>query len=216
MSSFRTLLVSALLGGFALAGIARAAETIPVTDSSAPSPWSVRLRATYLETVDKSTGLLGKNVISVSDKLIPEFDIDYRLSADWSLELVLTVPQEHTVNLKGVGEIGDFEHLPPTLMLKYHPTFAALGDRFQPYVGAGVNFTLIMDDDILNGAAKLDSYSVGPAGQAGFDIKLAERWTLNFDVKRVMIRSDVKVGGVKVAEARLDPWLYAVGLAYRF
>lgn len=216
MSSFKTLLATALLGAVALAPIGHAAAPIPVTETAATSPWSVRLRATYLETVDKSSGVLGKNVISVSDKLIPEFDIDYRLSADWSLELVLTVPQEHTVKLKGVGEIGDFEHLPPTLMLKYHPTFAAFGDRFQPYVGAGVNFTLIMDDDILDGAVKLDSYSIGPAGQIGFDVKLNDRWTLNLDVKRVMIRTDVKLLGTKIAEARLDPWLYAVGLGYQF
>jgi outer membrane protein len=214
MSSFKTLLVSALLGGLAFAAFGHAAE--PVVTEGSPGPWSVRLRATYLETVDKSTGALGRNVISVSDKLIPEFDIDYRLSDDWSLELVLTIPQEHTVNLKGVGKIGDFEHLPPTLLLKYHPTCALLGGRVQPYVGAGVNFTLIMDDDLLNGAAKLDNYSVGPAGQVGFDVKLADRWALNFDVKRAVIRSDVKVGGAKVAEARLDPWLYAVGVSYRF
>jgi outer membrane protein len=215
MRSLKTLLVSALLASLALAPLTHAGE-IPVTETSPTSPWSIRLRATWLETVDKSSGALGKNVLSVSDKLIPEIDIDYRLSADWSLELVLTVPQEHTVSRKGVGEIGDFKHLPPTLMLKYHPSFACVGDRFQPYVGAGVNFTLILDEDILDGAVKLDRYSVGPAGQIGCDIRLTERWTLNLDVKRVMIRTDVRLLGNKVAEARLDPWLYAVGLGYRF
>jgi outer membrane protein len=215
MFPLKNLIASALFAGLALAPIAQARD-IPVSETAPTSPWSVRLRATYLETVDKSSGLLGKDTISVSDKLIPEIDIDYRLSSDWSLELVLTVPQEHTVNLKGVGEIGDFEHLPPTLMLKYHPTFACFGERFQPYVGAGVNLTLIMDVDILDGAVKLDSYSVGPAGQIGCDIRLTDRWSLNLDVKRVMIRTDVKLLGTKVAEARLDPWLYAVGLGYRF
>ncbi len=213
MTYLKTL-ATALLAGLALAS--NVSASTPVVETEPTSPWSVRLRATYLETVDKSTGSLGQNVISVSDKLIPEFDIDYRLSPDFSLELVLTIPQEHSVTLKGTGKIGDFKHLPPTLLLKYHPSFAAFGDRLQPYVGAGVNFTLIFDDKLLNGAAKLDNYSVGPAGQIGFDFKLNERWSLNFDLKRIMIRSDVTVGGAKVAEARLDPWLYAVGLGYRF
>lgn len=190
-----------------------AALASPVLSAAAESsPWSVRLRATYLETVDQSSGALGKDAIAVSDKLIPEFDIDYRLSADWSLELVLTIPQEHEVKLNG-AKIGDFEHLPPTLLLQYHPQ---ISEWFRPYVGAGVNLTLIMDDDLLGGLAKLDNYSVGPAGQVGFDVVLAEHWALNFDLKRAMIRSDVKVGGVEVAEARLDPWLYSLGLTYNF
>lgn len=205
MSPLKTLLTGALLSAFALAPLARA--EVPA------SPWSVRLRATYLQTVDDSSGALGKDVLSVSDKLMPEFDIDYRLNEDWSLELVLTVPQEHTVDLKGSGKIGNFEHLPPTLLVQYHPQVSKI---IQPYVGAGVNFTFIMDDDLLGGAAKLDSYSVGPAAQAGFDIKLADRWTLNVDVKRIMIRSDVKVGGAEVAEVRLDPWAYSLGFSYAF
>lgn len=213
MSSFTPRFVSALVAGL-LAALTPGSLVAQAADAPAsPGPWSVRLRATYLETVDKSSGLLGKDVLSVSDKLIPEFDIDYRLSSDWSLELVLTVPQEHEVNLKGVGEIGDFEHLPPTLLLQYHPK---VSDFIQPYVGAGMNFTLIMDDDLLNGAAKLDNYSIGPAAQIGFDVKLSDRWNLNFDLKRAMIRSDVKVGGVQVAEVRLDPWLYSIGLGYSF
>lgn len=213
MSSFTPRFASVLVAGLlaALTPASLVAQAAPA--AAAPGPWSVRLRATYLETVDKSSGLLGKDVLSVSDKLIPEFDIDYRLSADWSLELVLTLPQEHDVNLKGVGEIGNFEHLPPTLFLQYHPK---VSDFIQPYVGAGVNFTLIMDDDILNGAAKLDNYSIGPAAQIGFDVKLSDRWNLNFDLKRAMIRSDVKVGGIQVAEVRLDPWLYSIGLGYSF
>jgi outer membrane protein len=190
---------------------------VPVATPAKSIPWSVRLRATYLETVDESSSaLLGENTLSVSDKWIPEFDIDYRFNEHWSLELVLTVPQEHTVDLQGVGEIGDFEHLPPTLLVKYHALSA--GSRFRPYVGAGVNVTFIMDDD-LNVAGlnpKLDSYSVGPAGQIGCDVRLADRWTLNLDVKRAMIRSDVKIDGATVAEVRLDPWLYAVGLEYAF
>jgi outer membrane protein len=206
MFSINTLFTGTLLAAAVLAPCTRA-------DESATSRWSARIRATYLETVDDSSGVLGKDVLSVSDKLMPEFDIGYRLNAEWSLELVLTVPQEHQVDLKGVGEIGDFEHLPPTLFLQYHPR---VGKVFQPYFGAGVNFTLIMDDDLLGGAAKLDSYSVGPAVQAGFDLRLADRWTLNFDLKRIMIRSDVKVGGVQVAEVRLDPWAYSVGLGYAF
>ncbi len=174
----------------------------------AASPWSVRLAATYLETTDGSTNRALDIVIE--DKFIPELDITYAFNEHWSAELVLTVPQKHTVKANGF-DVGDFKHLPPTLLLKY--TFSPIGG-FTPYVGAGVNFTLIFDEDL--GGAKLDNYSVGPAAQVGFDYRLNDRWALNADVKRAMLRTDVRFGGVKLTEARLDPWLYSLGLRYHF
>ena len=201
----KTLFLGALAATLALLPALLAADT--------SSPWSLKLRATYLATVDESSGALGKDVLSVDDKLIPEFDIGYRLIPSWSLELVATIPQEQTVNLEGVGEIGTFQHLPPTLLLQYRPQ---VSEVFQPYVGAGVNYTFIFDDDLLGGAAKLENGSVGPAAQLGFDVKIADRWSVNMDVKRILIRSDVTVAGQTVAEARLDPWLYSVGLVYAF
>lgn len=204
MFSFKTLLAPALLAALALAPAARAAETAPAT---AAGPWSVRLRATYLDAVDQT--------VKVSDKLIAEFDINYALGDTWELELVLTNPQEHDVKLGGV-QIGDFKHLPPTLLLQYRPKIAALGDKFRPYLGAGLNFTLIFDENLLGGAAKLENYSVGPAGQAGFDWALNDTWSINVDVKKIFIGSDVEVGGVKVIDVNVDPLCYSLGLSYRF
>jgi outer membrane protein len=187
----------------------------------AESSWSVRLRATYLETIDKSApfSALGINFaadsVVVSDKLIPEIDIDYAFSETLSAELVLTIPQKHSVDLTGAGRLGSFKHLPPTLLLQYHPMVSG---NFQPYFGVGVNFTLIFDDDLSVAGVplKLDSYSVGLAAQAGFDYRLDEKWSLNFDVKRAALRTAVKAGGAKLTEAKLDPWLYAVGFRYDF
>ena len=181
--------------------------------ASAASPWSVRVAATYLQTTD---GTSNKAVpVAIEDKLIPEFDISYAFNAHWSADLVLTIPQQHDVKSAGTP-LGSFIHLPPTLLAKY--TFGTFGG-FTPYLGAGVNFTLIFDDNLAAGATKLnlDTYSIGPAAQVGFDYKLNERWALNVDVKRAMLRTDVKTaGGVKLTEARLDPWLYSVGLRYQF
>lgn len=181
---------------------------VSLVSVQAASPWSVRLAATYLQTTDGSTN---KAVdVDIEDKLIPEFDVSYAFNRHWSAELVLTVPQKHTVKINGAAG-GDFKHLPPTLLAKY--TFDSIG-KLTPYIGAGVNFTLIFDDEL--GAAKLENYSVGPAGQAGFDYKLTERWSFNVDVKRAVLRTDVSVGGVELTEARLDPWLYSLGLRYQF
>ena len=179
-----------------------------LTLAHAASPWSVRIAATYLQTTDGSTNSAVD--VDIEDKLIPEFDITYAFTGHWAAELVLTTPQEHGVKVNGVTA-GNFKHLPPTLLAKY--TFDSIGG-FTPYLGAGVNFTLIFDENL--GGAKLDNYSVGPAAQAGFDYSLNDRWSLNADVKRAMLRTDVKAGGVTLTEARLDPWLYSLGLRYTF
>ncbi|MDF3058314.1 MAG: hypothetical protein K0R17_2529 [Rariglobus sp.] len=195
MKSLRSLSVLLLL-----------ASTLPL--AQAASPWSVRLAATYLETTDGSTN--GAVDIEIEDKLIPELDVSYAFSEHWSAELVLTVPQKHSVRVNGT-KVGYFKHLPPTLLAKY--TFSSIRG-FTPYLGAGVNVTLIFDEDL--GGARLDSYSVGPAAQAGFDYKLNEHWSLNVDVKRVMLRTDVRAGNTNLTEARLDPRLYSLGLRYAF
>ena len=202
MTNLKSLIASVLVAGMAFVPAARAADT-----ATSSSPWSARLRATYLDAVDQT--------VKVEDKLIPEFDIDYAFNETWSAELVLTIPQEHDVKLNG-APVGNFKHLPPTLLLQYHPTCGLLGKNFRPYLGAGVNFTLIFDEDLLGGAAKLDSYSVGPAGQVGFDWALNDRWAINVDVKKIFIGSDVKVGGAKVIDVNVDPLCYSLGLAYRF
>ncbi len=202
MTSLKTLFASALVAGFALAPAAQAAD-------QAQSPWSARLRATYLDAVDQT--------VKVEDKLIPEFDIDYAINDQWSLELVLTVPQEHEVKLAG-SKIGDFKHLPPTLLAQYHPSIPALGKNFKPYIGAGVNFTLIFDENLAVGATKLklENYSVGPAGQIGFDWAINDSWAINVDVKKIFIGSDVEANGAKVIDVNVDPMCYSLGLTYSF
>lgn len=194
--------------------IAAEKPAVPVETAPEVGPWSVTLRATYLVTTDgSSAGALPKDAVTIEDKLIPEFDVQYRFNDQWSAELVLTVPQEHEVKVSG-AKIGDFKHLPPTLMMKYHAgDFAGI----RPYVGAGVNFTLLFDEDLAGGALKLDNYSVGPAAQIGADYAINDRWSVNVDVKHILLRTDVKTqAGATVTKLDVDPWLFAVGVSRAF
>ncbi len=187
----------------------------------AASPWSVRLRATYLQTVDQSDAFtaLGinfpKNAVAVNDKMIPEIDVDYAFTDSFGAEVVLTIPQTQDVTLAGVGKLGTFKHLPPTFLLQYR---ANSGGSFRPYIGAGVNFTLIWDSNLVVAGVPLhlNNHSLGLAAQGGVDWKIDDSWSFNIDVKRAMIRSDVMTAAATLTEARLDPWLYAVGLRYEF
>ncbi|MFL9927467.1 outer membrane beta-barrel protein [Herbaspirillum lusitanum] len=181
----------------------------------AASPWLLRLRAVNISPENKSDpvgGVGASDRLTVSSKTIPELDISYFFTPNWAAELILTYPQKHDVRLDG-QTIGSFKHLPPTLLLQYHFTPDA---TFSPYVGAGVNYTRISDVTLLNGNAQLESHSFGAALQAGFDVKIDRHWLVNFDVKKVQIRSDVMSGGTRISTVRIDPWLIGVGVGYRF
>ena len=154
------------------------------------NPWLVRLRAVYLDPANKSDpigGVGASDRLTVNSKVIPEFDISYFFTPNWATELVLTYPQKQDVSLDGT-KIGSFKHLPPTLTLQYHFTPESM---FSPYVGAGINYTRFSDVSLLNGGATMESHSIGGALQAGVDIKLDKSWSLNIDVKKVQIRSDI-------------------------
>ena len=179
------------------------------------SPWQVRARAVNISPDNKSDSIGGVGAsdrLTVSDKTIPEVDISYYFTPNWSAELILTYPQKHDVMLDGAN-IGTFKHLPPTLTAQYHFLPDA---QFSPYLGVGVNYTRISNVNLLNGAADLEKDSFGFAVQAGVDFKLDKNWSLNLDVKKVQIRSDVSIGGAKISAVKVDPWLVGVGVGYRF
>jgi outer membrane protein len=175
----------------------------------------VRVRAVHIDTANKSDPVGGTGAsdrLHVSDKWIPEVDISYFLTPYLSAELVLTYPQKHDVTLDG-QRIGSFKHLPPTLLAQYH---FLPGAQIDPYVGAGINYTLISKVDILNGAGRLEHDSIGAALQAGVDFRIDSKWSVNLDVKKLQIRSDVYISGARASRVRIDPVLLGVGVGYRF
>ncbi len=174
-------------------------------------PFMVRARAVSLNSANGDTTGLG---LSIDNKWIPEVDISYFLSKNLAVELILTVPQKQTLTSSALGkEIGTLEHLPPTLLLQYH--FDSKGGA-KPYVGLGVNYTKFTAVNILNGAVGLNSDSWGGALQLGVDVPLSGNMYLNFDVKKVFIKSDVYVGTANAGTFKVDPVLFGIGLGWRF
>ncbi len=204
---------------FALAALAAAAATLaPVVAQAAPAdgsgPWLVRARALHLDSANKDT--TGLN-LSVNNKTFIEVDISYFFSPNWAAELVLTVPQKHTLSSNG-AKIGTLKHLPPTLLGQYH--LDGLG-ALRPYVGAGINFTNFSDVKFEPAVVtalrpNVKRTSVGLALQAGFDYALGGGWLVNVDVKKLRLDTDVTSGGSKVGTFTLDPVLFSVGVGYRF
>lgn len=173
----------------------------------AEGPWMVRVRALHLDSANKdSTGLN----LSVNNKWMPDIDVSYFFSQNLAAELVLSVPQKHTLS-SGDTAIGSLKHLPPTLMLQYHHGMAG----FKPYVGVGLNYTRFSSVHAPAGV-DIDRNSFGAALQVGVDIPLQNNLYLNLDLKKVYIGTDVSAGGVKVGTFKVDPVLFGVGVGWRF
>ncbi|SCV01674.1 Porin, OmpW family [Cupriavidus necator] len=210
--SLRTRVTCSAIAACAMLG---AFATPAAAADDAQGNWMVRLRGTYLDMANSSDPVGGvgpSDRITVNNKWIPEFDVTYFFTPNIAAELVLTVPQKQNVYLDG-NKVGTFKHLPPTLLVQYH--FIPNG-TFRPYIGAGLNFTRIWGADIANNSLQLDSWSVGPALQIGMDYKLTKNWFLNADIKKIWLSSDVKAGDVRVSKVNLDPWLFSMGVGYRF
>jgi len=211
----------------AIIGAAIAAAALPAM-AQQEGNWMVRARAVNLDMTNKSDpgsgaltpALLPPDAVKVSNKVIPEVDVSYFFTKNIAAELVLTIPQKHNVAITQgpLSEpVGSFKHLPPTLLVQYH--FLPDG-QFRPYVGVGINYTRIsgvsLRSSIAGANLGLESSSVGPALQAGLDIKVTKTMFVNVDLKKIWIDSDITVNGTRSSHVKLDPVAFGVGIGWRF
>jgi outer membrane protein len=194
--------------GMLMAGSALAAE--------GQSPWMVRTRAVFLNFENSQSDglpLSGVSKVEANSRWIPEVDVSYFFSKNFSTELVLTYPQNIDIKLRG-DKVGTVKALPPSLLAQYHMTEQG---GLSPYVGLGVNYTRFSQrSHILDGAAQVDSSSWGLVGQVGVDYALNKNWSINLDAKYIQMSTDVQVSGSKVGSVGLNPWALGIGVGYRF
>ncbi len=149
----------------------------------------------------------------------------YMLTDNVGIELLAATPFSHDVGTKGLGgvKLGELKHLPPTLSVVYYPMDK--GSAFQPYIGAGINYTWFFDDKLTSeaedaGFRGLDMKdSWGLAAQVGMDYMLTDNIMLNAQVRYIDIDTTgtTYAGPVKVeVDVDVDPFVYMVGLGYKF
>lgn len=158
--------------------------------------------------------------------------VAYMITNHIGIELLAATPFNHTVSVKGLGpsldgKLGDIKQLPPTLSLQYYPMESS--SKFQPYAGIGLNYTMFFNED-LDSTRKNQGFSnlklkdsFGLAGQVGMDYMLTDRmmlnasvWYIDIDTKASMDGpSALGVGRTKV-NVDVDPWVYMVGIGYKF
>jgi len=213
----------------------------PVLAQAEAGDWVVRARVVSVSPDEDSK--LGKTVnknvapvmspgaeLAVDNNVIPELDISYYLTKNIAVELILALGTRHDVSIKGdalptIGNqnLGSVNALPPTLTLQWHFN---PDQTFDPYVGAGINYTNMLDrnlrlssGELAGTKIKVDSDSWGYALQAGLDVNLKDGWLINADVKYLQMDTDVKLkdaGWTKIDSLDINPWVFGIGVGKKF
>jgi outer membrane protein len=213
-------------------GLSLLSSAFPAAAGSDDGNFQVRVLATVVDPDADATVKAGGVIIpgadaDVSTEVIPALTLSYFFNKNFAVELFCCFAK-HEIDGKGaigpLGEIADTWIFPPALTLQYH--FTGMG-RFEPYVGAGVQYIDFFDTGTGQNRLGATSVSIDDAWgftlQAGLDVGLGSGWSLNFDVKKTWLDTTVTwhnnaaLGGLNVVgDADLDPWIFSAGLGYRF
>lgn len=172
---------------------------------------------------------LGVNLAVESDTQLG-LNLAYFITNKLNVEVLASTPFKHDVNFGaddplGTGNnLGEVTHLPPTITLNYYLNTSS--SQFQPYIGAGVNYTLFFDEEFnstnqeagLNDLALEDSF--GLTAQIGVDYLFDQNWFGNASIRWIDIdtKASFNLDGTNgfVSKIEIDPWVYTVSIGYTF
>ncbi|MDP1627573.1 OmpW family protein [Parvibaculum sp.] len=198
-----------------VAGVSAAVPAHAEFAGKSAGDFMVRARAIAVVPDEDASTTIGGNV-SISNDVVPEIDFSYFITDNIALELIAATTKHDVSHNAGI-DLGEVSLLPPTLTLQYH---FMPKERFSPYVGAGINYTIFYNEDAAPGSAVTDidyDNAFGYALQVGVDYALSDNWYANVDVKKLFLNTDVSMnGGTITADVDIDPWIIGVGVGYRF
>lgn len=177
------------------------------------------LRVGFSGVMPKSTnlsGVPGVGDIEVDDGYMLTFNGTYMYTPNWGVEVLAALPFKHDIGTTLAGDIGETKHLPPTVSLQYHIPF---GESNFFYFGAGLNYTLFLDEKtegaIAGTSLKLDN-SVGLALQLGADFMVGDNLFLNLDARWIDIESEAKLDGGVLGDVAIDPLVIGIHFGREF
>ncbi len=157
------------------------------------SKWAVQLNATNILT-NENDPIKGGDLV-MGNAFGFEIGLNYFFTKNISTELSLGYSNHETKIQYSDFEqhrysIGDVYMLPLNLNFQYH----FILNNFQPYVGAGINYThfYVKQEELIGGVngAEFDS-TFGFALQGGIIYDINKKWFVNFDIKQMFISTDM-------------------------
>jgi outer membrane protein len=189
----------------------------PVAHAGEPGTWMPRVRLVDI-VPDESGSTAALSSVTVDDNPAIEFDLTYFFTENWAIEGIVTT-SGHEVNVPAVGVFGSIRHAPPSLLLQYH---FAPDARTRPYVGFGLNYTMVYEQSGDLDVLDVDD-SFGFAAQFGIDFEVGSNTFFNIDLKYIDIALEVTdVNGVLVdpgtvlGDVEVDPYVLGFGFGWTF
>lgn len=156
--------------------------------------------------------------------------ITYMLTDNIAIDLPLGLPFKHEVigagAIEGTGRLGTVKALPVTLMAQYR--FGTPTSMFRPYVGAGATYARFFKPKATAALSGLTGGTpanptlltmksvAGPTMQLGLALNLGNRWSADFAVTKVLLKTTGRLSTGQTIETTLDPLAFSVGLGYTF
>ncbi len=241
MNTLRSRLLSTLAACLAAAAFcpaAFAADT-PATDDGIENN-SVRLGLYAVFLHPKADDISGPYVPPGTNLQPQNFQTLYlgyvrRLSSKFDVELATGWPPLTKTEGKGVASLGSVPYagqviatarwIAPTVLLEYK--FLSENSPIQPYIGAGVNYTVFYDRNstaqgnaATGGPTRLSlTSSVGPAATAGLRYKLGGHWNLygSYSVSQLKSRLTADTAGVtRTSNINFGPQALVLSVGYSF
>jgi len=151
-----------------------------------------------------------------------------------AIELLAATPFKHDLKVHSGDttlDLGETTQLPPTLSALYY--FNNPSEKFQPYVGAGINYTVFFEEDFDSGVQGENSVgglnltdlklknSWGLSAQIGADYHLDDKWLVNASIRYIDIDTTASfkaIDGTVPGEVKvdIDPMVYMISVGYTF
>ena len=179
--------------------------------------------------------------VSVDSNTQLGLTVSYMFTDQIALGILGATPFKHNIEgdgsiLGGAGKLAETKQLPPTITLQYFPMPS--GSKFQPYVGVGVNYTNFFEEKttqtltdtyatLASGVDRTDielDDSFGLAAEIGLDYMVTDTIGVNAAIWYADIDTEATInayaGNTKAdtstIDVDIDPWVYMVGLSYKF
>lgn len=219
----------AAAAAFASLAVALPAQAQTQAPDAAPkSPWRIYAGPAHIGFSTSAEVRAGGQLVPGADAKADAnhslgFGAIYDFHPGWSAEIALGLPPttalKGTGTLAGAGTLGKVKYGPAVLSVRRH---LWEDGPVRPYIGAGINYTLVLESrdgfvsnlDVKNG--------VGPVLQAGFEVPIDPRWSFFVDAKKIWLKTTATgtlpaLGGAPAhAKVRLDPLVVTAGVSYRF
>ncbi|WAT15616.1 OmpW/AlkL family protein [Xanthomonas fragariae] len=190
--------------------IALAASAPPALAQSV-GHWTTGYGVGYVWPTSNS-GTFGGTRAEIKGAPTLSFTYEYFIRNNLGIEVHAAVAGKHDFELEGVGKVGSYWSVPPSVLLQYH--INGYG-TVSPFVGIGISYTTFLGEDndkaFGNGDLSFED-SVGATAHVGVDFIFNERSGLRVDARWADSRSNVDFNGARLGKAKIDP--LTCGMSY--